>query len=138
MPKIIYAIDDEPAITRILKINLERIGYQVETCNDSHEALETLQSGTIKPDLIFSDVTMPYMDGFEFLNRVKADPNLEHIPFVMITARSRDADILEGRSRGVAGYITKPVVLEELFSTVKIILEEHEKTAEETEQTETA
>ncbi|MCS6775673.1 MAG: response regulator [Chloroherpetonaceae bacterium] len=117
--KLILVIDDEPAIGRIIKVNLERRGYRVEISVDSVAALELLRNGHLRPDLILSDVTMPYMDGIELLTRVKSDPDLAAIPFVMVTARSRDADIIAGRERGALHYLTKPIVLEELFEVVE-------------------
>lgn len=117
--KLILVIDDEPAIGRIIKVNLERRGYRVEVSADSVMALELLRNGHLRPDLILSDVTMPYMDGLELLTRVKSDPDLATIPFVMVTARSRDADIIAGRERGALHYLTKPIVLEELFQVVE-------------------
>lgn len=117
--KLVFVVDDEPSICRIVKVNLERQGYDVETEQDSVKALDRLRSGQVTPDLILSDVTMPYMDGFEFLSQVKAESNLKDIPFVMVTARSRDADIIEGHDRGAAFYMTKPIVLTELFSVVR-------------------
>src|SRR5687767_2615134 len=83
------------------------------------EALERLRSGEIQPDLILSDVTMPYLDGFELLTRLKADERLKDIPVILITARSRDADIMEGAERGAERYMTKPIMLSELYNTVR-------------------
>lgn len=120
--KLVFVIDDEPSIGRIVKVNLERKGYSVETSQDSLEALESLRTGQVRPDLILSDVTMPYLDGFGLLSKVKAEPELKEIPFVMVTARSRDSDILEGHERGAAHYLTKPIVLTELFNVVEQII----------------
>ena len=120
--KLVFVIDDEPSIGRIVKVNLERKGYSVETSQDSVEALERLRTGEVKPDLILSDVTMPYLDGFGLLSKVKAEPELRDIPFVLVTARSRDSDLLEGHERGAAHYLTKPIVLTELFNVVEQII----------------
>src|SRR5215472_11566085 len=107
--RTILAVDDEPLISRLVKVNLERAGYTVETALNGLEALEMLRSERPRPDLILLDMVMPYMDGFEFLRQIKADPDLEPIPVVWMTVRSRDADIIQGQASGAAHYLTKPI-----------------------------
>jgi CheY-like chemotaxis protein len=129
--KLVFVIDDEPAIGRIVRVNLERDGYAVETSQDSVEALGRLQAGELHPDLILSDVTMPYMDGFELLTHLKADEKLKDIPVVLVTARSRDADIITGEEFGAARYMTKPIILAELFNTVHLAIGPANENSEE-------
>jgi CheY-like chemotaxis protein len=128
MPKrIILAVDDEPLVTRLVQVNLERAGYEVRTAQDGIEALEILRSGQTPFDLVLLDVTMPYMDGFELLHQMKADPSITDIPVVMMTARVLDADILHGKEHGAIGYLPKPVHPVELVNTVRQALGDTEE-----------
>ena len=67
----ILAVDDEPNIVRLIQVNLERMGYQVETANNGVQALEKIRAS--RPDLVVSDVMMPEMDGFELLSTIRRD-----------------------------------------------------------------
>ena len=120
--QIIYVVDDEPLISRLAQVNLERAGYKVLTALDGMEALQSLQSGQVQPDLILLDVMMPFMDGFELMDKLKVDFQLQSIPIVVMTARSRDEDILMGKELGALQYLTKPINPTELISTVNGIL----------------
>lgn len=117
--KVILIVDDEPLIVRLVQVNLERAGYGIQTASDGREALQRLHEATALPDLILLDGIMPYMDGFEALTQMKADPRLQAIPVVIISARSRDADILEGEDRGAIRYLSKPINPTELLAVVK-------------------
>lgn len=116
---LIYIVDDERHIVRIIKINLELRGYEVKEAFDGVEALKALQEETEPIALLLCDVMMPYMDGFELLARLKADEKLKDVPVAMLTARTVDHDIREGYSRGASAYLTKPVDLQELIDTVQ-------------------
>lgn len=128
--RMILAVDDEPLISRLVKVNLERAGYAVETALNGLEALERLRSERPHPDLILLDMVMPYMDGFEFLRQIKADPNLEHIPVVWMTVRSRDADIIQGQASGAAHYLTKPINPTDLLAVVREVFGEESPSSE--------
>ena len=120
--QLIYVVDDEPLISRLAQVNLERAGYQVQTALDGVEALQALQTGKVQPNLILLDVMMPFMDGFELLEQLKNDFQLSTIPVVVMTARSRDEDILAGKELGALQYLTKPINPSELINTVNNIL----------------
>lgn len=121
MPKKILAVDDERHIVRLVEVNLQRAGYQVVTAFDGREALEKVKSE--KPDLVVLDVMMPYMDGFEVLKNLKADPVLAEIPVIMLTAKAQDADVFRGWQSGVDCYLTKPFNPMELLTFVKRIFD---------------
>lgn len=122
MPKKILAVDDERHIVRLVEVNLVRAGYEVVTAYDGREALEKVK--TEKPDLIVLDVMMPYMDGFEVLKTLKAEPETAEIPVIMLTAKAQDADIFRGWQSGVDCYLTKPFNPMELLTFVKRIFDE--------------
>lgn len=119
MPKTILAVDDDPHIARIVRAALERLGYAVETASNGIEALERVAS---PPDLIILDVQMPYMDGFETLKRLKAQPETAAIPVIMLTAKAGDEDVLRGWESGADSYLTKPFYEAELVQFVRRIL----------------
>ena len=121
MPKKILAVDDERHIVRLVEVNLQRAGYEVVTAFDGREALEKVKSEN--PDLVVLDVMMPYMDGFEVLKNLKADPTTAEIPVIMLTAKAQDADVFRGWQSGVDCYLTKPFNPMELLTFVKRIFD---------------
>jgi two-component system, OmpR family, alkaline phosphatase synthesis response regulator PhoP len=121
MPKKILAVDDERHIVRLVEVNLARAGYQVVTAFDGREALQKV--GSENPDLIVLDVMMPYMDGFEVLRNLKANPETRDIPVIMLTAKAQDADVFRGWQSGVDCYLTKPFNPMELLTFVKRIFD---------------
>jgi two-component system alkaline phosphatase synthesis response regulator PhoP len=129
MPKKILAVDDEKHIVRLIQVNLERAGYEVVTAGDGKEALEKVKSEN--PDMIVLDVMMPYMDGFEVLRTLKADPVTRDIPVIMLTAKAQDADVFRGWQSGVDSYLTKPFNPMELLSFIQRIFASMEEAGEE-------
>jgi two-component system alkaline phosphatase synthesis response regulator PhoP/two-component system response regulator VicR len=121
MPKKILAVDDERHIVRLVEVNLVRAGYQVVTAFDGREALQKVEAE--KPDLVVLDVMMPYMDGFEVLRNLKANPVTAEIPVIMLTAKAQDADVFRGWQSGVDCYLTKPFNPMELLTFVKRIFD---------------
>ena len=102
----VLAVDDDPVIQRLLQVNLEMEGYEVETASDGVEALDKVRS--FAPDLVLLDVMMPLKDGWQVCTEMRADPELQHIPVIFLSARAQDADIQKGTDLGVAAYVTKP------------------------------
>jgi len=125
MPKKILAVDDEKHIVRLVQVNLQRAGYEVVTANDGREALEKV--ATERPDLVVLDVMMPYMDGFEVLRNLRANPETRELPVIMLTAKAQDADVFKGWQSGVDAYLTKPFNPMELLSFVKRIFKAQEE-----------
>ncbi len=123
MTKKILVADDEIHILQIVKFNLQkRGGYEVVTAKNGEEALELAKAE--KPDLILSDVMMPKMSGFEFCEEAKKDDTLKEIPFLILTAKGQESDLVEGEKAGVDEYITKPFSPKSLLNKVKDILGE--------------
>lgn len=127
MPKKILAVDDERHIVRLVEVNLQRAGYEVVTAYDGREALEKVKAEN--PDLVVLDVMMPYMDGFEVLKHLKADPATAEIPVIMLTAKAQDADVFRGWQSGVDCYLTKPFNPMELLTFVKRIFDSTSQSA---------
>ena len=129
MARKILTCDDEKHIVRLIQVNLERQGYDVVTAFNGVECLEKVRDE--KPDLIVLDVMMPEMTGFEVLETLKKNPETEHIPVIMLTARAQDADVLRGWQSGVECYLTKPFNPMELIAFVKRIFSMEESEADE-------
>ncbi len=119
MPRVLV-VDDEVNIVRLIQVNLERQGYQVETANNGVQALAKIRDN--RPDLLVSDVMMPEMDGFELLANVRRDPVLNDLPVIMLTAKAQDADVMRGYTHGADMYLTKPFNPAELITFAKRIL----------------
>jgi len=119
MPRVLV-VDDEVNIVRLIQINLQRHGYEVETANNGAEALAKIRDS--RPDLLVSDVMMPEMDGFELLANVRRDPSLADLPVIMLTAKAQDADVMSGYKHGADMYLTKPFNPAELITFAKRIL----------------
>ncbi|MFY7953780.1 MAG: response regulator transcription factor [Armatimonadaceae bacterium] len=120
MPRILV-VDDEPNIVRLIQVNLERQGYQVDIANNGQQALDKIRIQ--RPDLLVSDVMMPEMDGFELLSNIRRDAALEDLPVIMLTAKAQDRDVMEGYTRGADMYLTKPFNPIELVTFAKRLLQ---------------
>lgn len=118
----ILVVDDEPAIRRIIALNLKADGYEVMEAADGVVALEDMRSW--HPDLVLLDVMMPRMDGFEVIRQVKANSALASIPVVILTARGREPDVLRGLRQGAADYVPKPFSPSELALRIRRILDQ--------------
>lgn len=109
----VLVVDDEPFICRSLSFVLRKDRYEVFEARDGEEALRLIREE--RPDLVFLDVMMPKVDGFEVAEQVRGDPDLASVKIVLLTARGQDSDRARGESVGVDAYITKP------FSPSKIL-----------------
>ena len=117
----ILIVEDEPAMVAGLRDNFEYEGYEVISAGDGVQGLERALSEN--PDLVVLDVMMPFMDGFEVLRTLKANPATAEIPVIMLTAKAQDADVFRGWQSGVDCYLTKPFNPMELLTFVKRIFD---------------
>ena len=112
--------DDEPNIVISLEYLMKREGYDVLVATDGNQALETIRRE--QPALVLLDVMMPGKTGFEVCQAVLADPALEGVRILMLTAKGRDTDISKGLALGANAYITKPFSTRELVQKVAEML----------------
>jgi CheY-like chemotaxis protein len=112
--KTILVVDDEPDILGALELFLEMEGYRVMTASDGQEAITKLAD--VRPDLVLSDVMMPFLNGIELLQHVKSDRGLQNIPVVLMSA-GRPA----GWKCGATGdaFLPKPLDLDHLLRTIQ-------------------
>lgn len=112
--KKILIIEDEVSISDIIKFNLKKEGYDVETAYDGRDGLgKALHCGC---DLILLDVMLPYMDGFEVCRKVREESS---VPILMLTAKEEEVDKVLGLELGADDYITKPFGMRELIARIK-------------------
>ena len=114
----ILVIEDDQSVQHLLEDSLVLAGFEVSKATSAEQADFMLKS--IKPDIIVSDVNLPAMSGFEFLEKLRAANN--HIPFIALTARKDKIDVAEGFKTGADDYITKPFGLEELILRINAVL----------------
>jgi DNA-binding response OmpR family regulator len=115
--ELILVVDDEPRMTRFIRMNLELEGYQVIEAHDGLEALDQVR--TKLPDLVILDVMMPELDGFETLGMLR---EISKIPVIMLTVRADEEDKVRGLELGADDYVTKPFGARELASRIRAVL----------------
>ncbi|MDO5441193.1 MAG: winged helix-turn-helix domain-containing protein [Bacillota bacterium] len=113
-PKKILIIEDEAPISNIIKFNLRKEGYEVDTAFDGGEGLKKALTGNV--DLILLDIMLPVMDGFEVCKQVREKSN---VPILMLTAKEEEVDKVLGLELGADDYITKPFGMRELIARIK-------------------
>lgn len=112
--KKILIIEDEKSISDIIKFNLTKEGFAVETAFDGQEGFEKAISE--KPDLILLDIMLPIMDGFAVCRKIREKSN---VPILMLTAKEEEVDKVLGLELGADDYITKPFGMRELIARIK-------------------
>ena len=116
----ILIVEDEDALTLLLRYNLETQGYEVETIARGDEADTRLKEGT--PDLVILDWMLPGLSGIELCRRLRARPETRQLPIIMLTARGEESERVRGLSTGADDYIVKPFSVPELLARVNALL----------------
>lgn len=122
--KKVLIIEDEKAISDIIKFNLKKEGFEVDAAYDGQEGLD--KALTAQPDLILLDVMLPSMDGFQVCKRVREGST---VPIIMLTAKEEEVDKVLGLELGADDYITKPFGMRELIARIKANLRRTELAA---------
>ncbi|MBK6551637.1 MAG: response regulator transcription factor [Flavobacteriales bacterium] len=116
----VLLVDDEPDIVELLRYNLEREGYAVQTALNGKDALKSAK--TWHPDLVVLDIMMPGMDGVEVCMQLRQLPEFKNTVITFLTARGEDYSQIAGFDAGADDYITKPVRPKVFVSKVKALL----------------
>ena len=107
-------VDDDPEILNYLRNELSQ-DFHIETCNNGKDALQMVFNK--QPNIIISDIMMPEMDGITFCKKIKQNVNFNHIPIILLTAKSDETTNLQGLKYGADAYVTKPFYIEILRRT---------------------
>ena len=116
----ILIVDDDATTRKLLGLYLRAKGYEVAYAENGLDGLEKL--GAENPNLIISDLNMPYMDGIEFVKTVRADPARNEVPILMVTTEADPEERERALSAGVNGYLVKPVTAETVTQNIRHIL----------------
>jgi len=116
----ILVIDDEPDLLEMVRGNLDRAGYAVETASSGREARAALQRA--RPDLVVLDLMLPDISGTEICRWVRSEPELSDVPIIMLTAKADEIDRVVGFELGADDYVTKPFSPRELVLRVGAVL----------------
>ncbi|HQF61626.1 MAG TPA: response regulator transcription factor [Anaerolineaceae bacterium] len=117
MSALILVVDDEALYQRLIRVNLEAEGYQVNTAGDGEAGLESIAQKM--PDLVILDVMMPKLDGFTTCERIR---QFSSVPIIMLTAKAEEEDRVRGLNAGADDYIAKPFSATELVARVRAVL----------------
>jgi len=113
-------VDDEPGLREAVSAYLEDSGFTVKVSANAQDAWQSME--TDRPDLIISDIMMPQVNGYEFLQKVRSDERFVNLPVIFLTARGMTSDRIKGYQTGVDAYIPKPFDPEELVAVVQNLL----------------
>lgn len=116
----ILVVEDDKHISKLIKYNLEKAGFECFLADDGEEALKVLKSEGVH--LIILDIMLPKMDGFEVCRLIKQDAKLKNIPIIMLTAKGEEVDRIVGLELGADDYVVKPFSPRELMLRIKAIL----------------
>jgi DNA-binding NarL/FixJ family response regulator len=115
-------VDDEPGVREAVKAYLEDSGFTVTVASNAREALTLIEH--ITPNLVISDVMMPQVNGYEFLNLMRADDRFAHVPVIFLTARGMKSDRIMGYQAGCDAYLPKPFDPDELVAIIENLLKQ--------------
>jgi len=113
----ILIVEDDANIAKLISIRLANVDYATIWAKDGSEALTAARKNM--PDLILLDVTLPVMDGFQVLKKLKTDLATKHIPVIMLTARSDGLSVIAGIDSGAEAYLVKPIHFTDLIRRIQ-------------------
>lgn len=119
--KTILVIDDEPAVQEVIRLILERWGYQLIPALNVATAVEKLRQKPL-PDLVLLDLMLPDVDGLELLRQMRETKVFDALPIIIVSALADADQIRKGLEMGADRYITKPAMSHNLLKTVQEVL----------------
>ncbi len=121
----VLVVEDNPSLSRVMTLQLERRGYRVVTAKDGVAGFAALQQEL--PDCIVLDLMLPVMDGFELLKRIRSLARSASVPVVILTASQDDRNRRRGRNYLADAYLTKPFDIEDLDATLRRVIASHSR-----------
>ena len=116
MTKRILVVEDQEDNRQILRDLLSNAGYEMIEAEDGEQALIKVRE---KPDLILMDIQLPLLDGYEATRRIKADPELKHIPIIVVTSYALSGDEEKAKAAGCEAYVAKPYSPRALLAKIR-------------------
>ena len=113
-------IEDDVTMLDLLRVHLKAVGHAVRTASDAADGIRYILAET--PDLILSDIAMPYLYGMELLRALRSDAATRRIPVIFLTGREDDDTLVKARQLGVDDFLTKPIQVEDLLSSIDKVL----------------
>ena len=117
---LILIVDDSPTEVHVMKKALEKGGYKTAIAGDGKEGVRLAKD--LKPDLIFMDVVMPGVNGYQATRTLANDPKTKTIPIIMVTSKGQETDKIWGLRQGAVDYMVKPVTPELLVKKAQATL----------------
>ena len=117
----ILCVDDNDTTLYLISTIIRRAGFEVCTAKDGESGIAAIKAE--RPDLVLMDVQMPGIDGFEATRRIKADPDIRHIPVIALSAHEREEKGQAIRESGCDAYLTKPIDVRALLAETHRLLE---------------
>ena len=119
--KRVLVVEDEPAVQDMIRILLERTGYEVATAFNVPDAVEILRARPL-PDIVLLDLMLPGIDGMELLRQMRAKDYFDNLPVIIVSALADPDKIREGLEAGADRYVTKPGIAHNLVKTVNEVI----------------
>jgi two-component system, OmpR family, phosphate regulon response regulator PhoB len=116
----VLIVEDESALSTLLRYNLEREGYRVFEARDGEEAL--ILADEVNPDLVVLDWMLPQLSGIEVCRRLRGRGHMRNVPIVMLTARGEETDRIRGLDTGADDYIVKPFSMTEFLARLRAVM----------------
>jgi twitching motility two-component system response regulator PilH len=117
---LILIVDDSPTEVHVMKQALERHGYKTAVAGDGAEGIRLARQ--MRPDLIFMDIVMPGVNGYQATRTLSNDPDTRTIPIVMVTSKGQETDRIWGLRQGAVDYMVKPVSMAQLVEKAQAAL----------------
>ena len=121
MSKLILVVEDQEDNRRIMRDLLSSVGYEVIEAVTGEEGVAAAE--THRPDLILMDIQLPGLDGYEATRQIKANPDLEHIPIIVVTSYALSGDDVKAFEAGCNDYVSKPFSPRELLAKIREYLQ---------------
>jgi CheY-like chemotaxis protein len=122
MAKVIFC-EDDPSVQKLIRVALRSTPHEIDIAGDGAEGLELIERQ--RPDAVFTDISMPVLDGLQLINELKARPHLEHIPVVFVTALVQRHQMEEAYRHKIAGHLSKPFSVHDLRAKVEQFASTH-------------
>jgi len=114
----VFVVEDDRVIQRLLRHLLERRGYHVDVAGDGRQALRVIETAA-PPALVLLDIVLPYVHGFDLIQRIRETPGWTGVPVIMLTSKAQEKHVVRALDAGANDYVLKPLKPEELAARVR-------------------